>query len=113
MNKEAMLLVNQNAMAAFVSKLRNEKGDKLSHSEAIMPRERWSVCMVSALIAVGAITSEAQAELIQVVLNSDLGNSSQLGALLLKNKIITRETAQVAASSFAAEIAALAAKKQS
>ena len=64
-----------------------------------------------ALIAVGAIVSEAQAELVQVVLDSDLGNSSQLGALLLKNGTITRDSTQVAASSFAAEIAALAAKK--
>lgn len=111
MNKEQTLELNSNSMAAFVSKLQSLGADKLSYGAAIMPRAVWSQGMVSAMISVGIIQSEEQADKALVVFNSDLGNSSQLGAMLLKKGVIKQEQATQAASSFAAEIARLAAAK--
>lgn len=98
-------------MAAFVAKLQSLGADKLAYGASIMPRAIWSQGMVSTMISAGIIQSEEAADKALVVLNSDLGNSSQLGAMLLKKGILVQEEAKQAASSFAAEIARLAAAK--
>jgi hypothetical protein len=110
MNKEEVLKMNEISMAAFVAKLGKLNATTIPHGAAIMPRAVWAQGMVSALIAVGVVKSEADAEKVQAVLASDLGNSSQLGAILVKNGTIKQQEVAQAASSFADEIAKLAAQ---
>lgn len=109
MNKEQILEVSEQAMAAFKARLVALNATSIAHGAAIMPRAIWAQGVVSAAIAVDAIASEAQAELLHIVLASDLGNSSQLGAMLLKKGFLKQESAAQAASSFAADFAAKAA----
>lgn len=111
MNKEQMLEVSDNAKAAFISKLSALGADKVAHGGSIMPRVVWAQCLVSALIDAGVVSSEEQADKVNVILASDLGNSSQLGAMLVKAGTIKMQAATEAASSFAAEIAKRAAAK--
>ena len=111
MNKEQMLEVSEKSMAAFVSKLGMINALQIAHGAAIMPRAIWAQGIVASLIDAGIVQSEEQAEKANVILASDLGNSSQLGAMLLKKGVLKQDSAQAAASSFAAQLAKAAAAR--
>jgi len=105
MNKEEISKLQEVALESFKAQWEALFGRKLAYGASKMPREKWAPCMVSALIAVGAIESEAQAVKALAALDSAIGNSSQLGAELVKAKWLEVEEPAQAAFSFAAMIA--------
>lgn len=111
MNKEQAMQVRDGAKQAFVAKLVKLNAVRIAHGAPTMPRAVWSQALVSALIASGAITSAEAAEKAAVVLDSELGNSSQIGAVLVKEGHIKVEEVEQAALSFADEIQRLAQAK--
>lgn len=110
---EKAKLLQKKARASFVSNLQALGKTKIAFGADIMPRELWAQLVALSLAENGCITAE-QADCVSVVLNSDLGNSSQLGTALLKEGVMERETAITASKSLAsilAERAKLAAEK--
>lgn len=111
MNIETMVALQTAASAAFIQQLKTLGANELPFGADLLPRKVWAPCMVAALIAVGAVESAEQAEKILLVLDSELGNSSQFGAWLKKKGHIKVQEAKAAAFDFAALLKAKAEAK--
>ena len=103
---EGRKLLQKSARLAFVAELQAIGGTKVSFGSSIMPRERWARCLTVALFTTGA---SMDADECLVVLDSDLGNASQLGTALVKEEVIKVEAVEVAAGSLAKMLAERAA----
>ena len=108
---EGNALVAKQSREAFVKELAAVGGTRIAFAGNVMPRETWARCLALAMASVGAIAPEA-ADAVMAILNSDLGNSSQLGTALLKEGAITRESAVAASTSLASILAERAKAKQ-
>jgi hypothetical protein len=99
---EGRKLLQKMALAAFLERLVSLGANAISFSADIMPREVWADCISFAIFATN---SQNDAEAIKCLLDSTLGNSSQLGTYLLKEGHITRESKQAAGNSLAEALA--------
>ena len=106
---KAKVELQTKAAVAFISALKGAGYDSIPFGGELLPRNRWAPCMLAALIAVGAVSSEEQADKLLAILDSELGNSSQYGSKLLKLGHIKRQEASAAAFDFAAMLKAQAA----
>jgi hypothetical protein len=103
-SEEGRKLLQKEVKALFISNMKALGHSSVKHGADIMPRSIWASALALALAERGVITAE-QADGVAVVLSSELGNSSQLGSLLLKEGELTRETAANAATSLAEMLA--------
>lgn len=92
----------------FVSNMKALGHETVALGADVMPRAIWANAIALAMAERGIISAE-QADAVAVVLNSDLGNSSQLGAKLEKDGVLKRQSATAAATSLSAMLAARAA----
>lgn len=97
---EAKSLFQKELKVSFVSNMHALGHKSLAFGSDIMPRQIWATALALALAEQGAIDA-SQADAIAVALNSDLGNSSQLGTALLKSGDLVRQDAAIAAVSLA------------
>jgi hypothetical protein len=109
---EGRKLTAKQVRQAFVQELKDSKNDRVAFGASVMPRAVWSRTLVLAMASVGVIRAE-DADGVLAVLDSELGNSSQLGTVLVESGDITREGAAQAATSLAETLRARAAAKSS
>ena len=110
MNAEDVKMIQAAAKAAFVEQLKADGATNVPFGGSIMPRAEWARCLTFALVATGCAMVE-DADKIAAVLGCELGNSSQLGMLLVKEGTITVGTAATAAASLSDQLAARLAAK--
>lgn len=103
------LLVKQ-ARLAFISELAAIGGSKVAFGGSLLPRKSWSRSLALAMVEARAI-QPTQADAVMVILDSDLGNASQLSANLVKEGAIVVQGAAQAAESLADVLAKRAAAK--
>lgn len=104
-NPEGSALLVKQARAAFIEVLLNGQATlSIPFGGSLMPRETWARNLAMALAIAGAIPAES-ADAVAAILNSDLGNSSQLGTNLKKEGVITETGAASAATSLASILA--------
>ena len=95
------------AKAAFIGALEQLGALEIGIGSAVMPREIWAQAMIAALVDSGILAPETDdLNKAQAIFDSELGNASQLGALLLKEGTIKRRGASAEAESFLAKLAA-------
>ena len=95
---EARNLLQKEVRGLFINNMKALGHETVKHGADIMPRSIWASALALALAERGVIKAE-EADGLAVVLNSDLGNSSQLGTALLKEGELKREDAATAATS--------------
>lgn len=105
---EGRKLLQNQAKVAFVSELQAIGGTTIAFGASIMPRVVWAKCLTLAIASLGAL---GDPDAILAVLDSELGNSSQLGTQLVSEGTIKRTGVEVAAKSLAATLAERAAAK--
>ena len=103
-------LLAKEVRALFIQMMRALGHSSVKHGGDLLPRSVWSSALAMAMAERGVITP-AQCDAVAVVLNSDLGNSSQLGGALKKEGILKVEDAATAATSLTDLLAKLAAEK--
>lgn len=102
MNAEEKKMVVIEARKAFVASLVNKT---IAHGAAVMPRGVWADGIIAAFLDAGIMAPEAvDVEKAQAILGSELGNSSQLGSLLLKDGTLKQQGAEGAAEDYAAKL---------
>lgn len=99
---EGKTLLVKEAKAAFVVELKAAGGDRIAFGANVMPRVLWARCITLAIAAVDALGNP---DAIVTVLDSELGNSSQLGTQLVKDGVIVREGVEAAATSLTSLLA--------
>jgi hypothetical protein len=104
MNAESQKKLELAAKAAFIESLRADKALEISHGAAIMPRSIWARAIIAALADCGALQLE-KVDLALAILASPIGNSSQIGALLLKDGIMQQQGIGEASESYAEQLA--------
>ena len=105
---EGRKLLQIQARDAFKLELSNQNATKVAFGASIMPRVLWARCLTLAIFAVDA---SGNPDAIEAILDSDLGNSSQLGTQLVKEGFITQDSAAIHGESLAQLLAKRAAAK--
>lgn len=101
---EGRKVLQKQAREKFISNMKADGHTSIAFGADVMPRLQWAKWLAMALAEVGAIPIEA-ADAVACVLGADLGNSSQLGMALLKEEVLTRQSAANAAQSLASILA--------
>lgn len=104
MNAEEIKKIELAAEAAFVSSLRADKALEISHGAAIMPRSIWARGIVSAL-ADAKVLELSQADKALAILAGPIGNSSQIGAKLMRDGVLQQQGIGAASESYAEQLA--------
>lgn len=99
-SEESQKVLAKEVRALFVQNMKALNHVEIAHGADLLPRSIWSTALALALAERGVIEAK-QADAVAVVLNSDLGNSSQLGGALLKEGELKRQTAVQAGMSLA------------
>jgi hypothetical protein len=105
MNTEDTRKIQIAAMNSFKAALAALKANEIAPGASIMPRSIWAQGIVAAMFEAKLLQPESL-ESAFAILDSELGNSSQLGASLLKDGTIKRLGAVETANSYLASLAA-------
>ena len=102
-----MQKIQNQAEASFLAALQALGWIEIAPSADLMPRDVWAQAIAGSLFDAGCIPAE-RLEIAAIILDSPLGNASQLGAKLLKEKKIRRLEQAIAGNNFLAALAARA-----
>lgn len=102
-------LLQNDAMAAFVKEMHAGGHKAVKFGGTVMPREQWAIWLAMAIAEVEMLGNP---DGIACILQSPVGNTSQLGMLLVEEGHLTREEVAQAATSLADMLAARAKAKQ-